>query len=297
MLEVGPGRPYAQPSDAAAAAADGDTIRIAAGTYRDCAVWRNSRLVIEGEDAARTIVTERTCQGKGIFVITGNDVVVRNLTFSGARVPDANGAGIRAEGVGLTVEGSRFIGNENGILSGGQPRGSLIVRDSQFIGNGSCERACAHGIYVGGVALFRVERSRFVGTREGHHIKSRALRTEVLDNEIDDGPDGTASYLIDVPNGGAVLIRGNRMRKGPRSENRSTAIAIGAEGVNRPTPEILIEDNSFVLDGRYRTAFVTNHTATPAILVRNRITGSVQPLRGDGRVTALPPMSRFAVAE
>lgn len=287
VLEVGPGRPYAQPSDAAAAAADGDTIRIASGTYRNCAIWRSNGLVIVGEGAERTFVTEATCQGKGIFVITGNGVTVRNLTLSRARVPDANGAGIRAEGVGLTVEGVHFLDNENGILSAGQPQGDLIVRDSQFIGNGSCERACAHGIYVGRLGLLRVENSRFVGTRQGHHIKSRALRTEVLGNEIDDGAEGTASYLIDVPNGGAVLIRGNRMRKGPRSENRSTAIAIGAEGVNRPTPEILIEDNAFVLEGRYSTTFVTNHTATPAILLRNRIPASVRPLRGDGRV--VPP--------
>ncbi|MBR0649030.1 hypothetical protein GXW78_05105 [Roseomonas terrae] len=288
VLEVGPGRAFAQPSDAAAAAADGDIIRIAAGTYRNCAVWRSNRIVIEGENAATTIVTERSCQGKGIFIITGNDVTVRNLTLSGARVPDANGAGIRAEGAGLTVENLRFLGNENGILTGQERTAWLVVRDSEFIGNGSCERDCAHGIYAGNIGLLRVERSRFIGTRQGHHIKSRAWRTEILGNEIDDGPDGTASYLIDIPNGGAVVIRGNRMRKGPHSQNRSTAITIGAEGVNRPTPEILIEGNSFILEGGYATTFVTNRTGTAARLIRNRIPASVRPLNGDGRVTARP---------
>ncbi len=288
VLEVGPGRAFAQPSEAAAAAQDGDTIRIAAATYRDCAVWRHNRLVIEGEDAARTVVTERTCQDKGIFIITGDGATVRNLTISGAHVPDANGAGIRAEGVGLTVEGVRFLDNENGILAAGRPEGRIVVRDSTFIGNGSCEKACGHGIYAGQVGLLRVERSRFLDTRRGHHIKSRALRTEILDCDIADGPEGTASFLIDIPNGGAVLIRGNRLAKGPRSENRSTAISIGAEGVNRATPEIRIENNGFTLDGRYPTIFVTNHTATPARLSGNRIAGTVRPLRGDGSVTPSP---------
>lgn len=111
-----------------------------------------------------------------------------------------------------------------------------------------------------------MERSRFRATREGHHVQSRAFRTEVLDRDVEDGPECTASYLIEVPNGGAVLLRGNRLSKGPRSGNRSTAISIGAEGVDRPTPEIRIESNVFALSGSYRTLFVTNHTATPALL-------------------------------
>ena len=134
--------------------------------------------------------------------------------------------------------------------------------------------------------LLRVERSRFLGTREGHHVKSRAFRTEVLGCDIEDGPEGTASYLIDVPNGGAVLLRGNRLSKGPRSDNRSTAISIGAEGVDRPTPEIRIELNVFTLEGGYRTVFVTNFTATPALLRGNSLPPTVIPLRGDGRIVS-----------
>src|SRR6185503_3605591 len=136
-------------------------------------------------------------------------------------------------------------------------------RDSSFIGNGSCARACAHGIYTGALELLRVERSRFLGTREGHHVKSRAFRTEVLGCDIEDGPEGTASYLIDVPNGGAVLLRGNRLSKGPRSDNRSTRLSIGAEG-----------------KGSCRTVFVTNYTTTPALLRGNSLPPTVGAARG-----------------
>ena len=96
-LEVGPGRPYAQPSEAAAAAKSGDTVAIAAGEYFDCAVWPQSSLVIEGDPGGGTVITDKTCQGKALFVIPGHDVTVRHLTLTRARVPDGNGAGIRAE--------------------------------------------------------------------------------------------------------------------------------------------------------------------------------------------------------
>ncbi len=60
ILEVGPGRAFRMPSAAAAAARQGDIIRIAPGVYEDCAVWRADRLVIEGEDAERVIIGGRT---------------------------------------------------------------------------------------------------------------------------------------------------------------------------------------------------------------------------------------------
>lgn len=105
-----------------------------------------------------------------------------------------------------------------------------------------------------------------------------------MESEIADGPDGTASYLIDVPNGGDVLIRGNRLQKGPRSEQRGAAIAVAAEGVNRPTPSIRVENNVFEASGGYPTTFVVNFSATPAALHGNRISGGARPLLGIGAV-------------
>jgi hypothetical protein len=283
-LEVGSDKPFKMPSEAAAKAQDGDTISIEPGEYFDCAVWRANNLVIQGTGKPTdTVITDKACMGKGLFITVGNNITVRNLTLTRARVPDNNGAGIRMEGKDLTVDRVRFINNQNGILTG-LTGSSLIVRDSDFVRNGICAPACAHGIYVGQLDLLHVERSRFAETRQAHHIKSRALRTEVINSDIKDGPEGTASYLIDVPNGGSVVIRGNTMQKGPKAENHTCAIMIGAEGVSQPTKEILVEDNTFRFDGNYSTVFVVNLTATEAVLKGNRIPGSVKPLRGDGEV-------------
>ncbi len=282
-LEVGPGKLYTMPSQAAAAAKDGDRIAIAPGEYFDCAVWRANDLVIEGTGPdANAVVTDKTCMGKAIFVIAGNDTTVRNLTLARARAPDMNGAGIRLEGRNLTVEAVKFVNNQEGILGGG-PGSRMIVRDSQFLQNGTCAAACAHGIYAGG-DLLRVEHSRFFETRQGHHIKSRALRTEVIGCDIEDGKNGTSSYLIETPNGGSLLVRDNILEKGPRSENHGAAISIGTEGVTHPTPEIIIENNKFTNDGEYPTVFVRNLTATPAVLRGNKLSGRVTALAGDGSV-------------
>jgi hypothetical protein len=284
-LEVGSDKPMKQPSEAAAAAKDGDHILIAPGEYFDCAVWKADKLVIEGTGKPEdTVITDKTCNGKGLFLTDGEDITIRNLTLTRARVPDGNGAGLRMEARNLTVEHVRFVNNQNGILTNNDVKGSLIVRDSEFLRNGACGGACAHGLYANNLDLLHVERSKFFETHQAHHIKSRALRTEVIDSDLQDGPDGTSSYQIEAPNGGSVVVRGCTIEKGPKSENHTGAIVIGMEGVTQPTREIIVENNSFRVDGNYPSFLVVNQTATEAMLKGNKLAGSAQALRGDGEV-------------
>jgi hypothetical protein len=284
-LEVGAGKLYPQPSAAAAAAHDGDHIMIAAGSYFDCAVWKANNLTIEGAGPANTVITDKTCMGKALFITEGNNITIRALTLTRARVPDFNGAGIRAEGGDLTVQNVHFINNQDGLLAADAPGKKIIVTDSEFIRNGTCESSgCAHGIYVGDLALLRVERTRFFETRQGHNIKSRAKRTEVIGCDIADGPNGTSSYDIEIANGGAVLVRDNKIQKGPKSENHVAAVKIGAEGLTQPTPEIIVEHNTLLVEGDYNSFLVDNLTATEATLIGNTLQGNAKALRGDGTV-------------
>jgi hypothetical protein len=283
VLTVGTGQKYTAPSQVAQIVRPGDTVRIVPGTYFDCAVWTTNNITIEGT-APGVILTDKTCQGKAIFVIHANDVTVKNLTLQRARVPDGNGAGIRAEGINLTIENTRFINNQDGILAGDNPASSIKIVGSDFDHNGACSRACAHGIYVGHIALLRIENTRFFNTLVAHHIKSRAARTELVGNHIEDGPDGTASFEVDIPNGGALVMTGNVLQKGPKNENHTAAVIIGEEGVSQPTAELVFKNNIFTNDGP-PTAFVDNITATPAQLIGNSFKGSgIKPLIGDGVV-------------
>ena len=285
-LEVGPGKPFAVPSAAAAVARDGDRIAIGAGSYSDCAVWTANDLTIEGEGADSTLITGTPCGGKALFITRGNAIVIRGLALTNAHVGDFNGAGIRAEGGDLTVEHVRFVNNEDGILAGSLPGRTIIVRDSAFIGNGTCAGGggCAHGVYVGQIGLLRIERTRFFETREGHHIKSRAERTEIVGCDIADGTFGSASFSVDIPNGGAVLVLNTHIQKGPKSQNHTAAIMIGAEGVSQPTPDIVVQGNVFLVEGTYDAYLVNNVTATEASLRGNTLQGNARALHGDGSV-------------
>jgi hypothetical protein len=230
------------------------------------------------------VLTGKICQQKAIFVIHANDVTIRNISFADAWAADGNGAGIRAEGANLTVERSKFKGNQDGILAGNNPDSWIIIRDSDFYRNGACVNACAHGVYVGHIAVLRIERSRFFGTLIAHHVKSRAARTELIGNQIQDGAVGTSSYLVDVPNGGSLLMRDNILEKGPKTQNSTAAIMIGEEGALQTTSTLLIRHNSFVNDGP-ATVFVRNMTKTAAQLVNNSIQGHrVASLVGRGTV-------------
>lgn len=144
-LQVGADKEYKQPSQAAAAARDGDKVVIDPGEYFDCAAWKANKLVIEGagQKPDDTVITDKTCAGKGLFLTDGQDITVRNLTLTRARVPDGNGAGIRMQANNLTVERVRFVNNQNGIMSNNDIAGTLLIRDSTFIANGGCDGSCA----------------------------------------------------------------------------------------------------------------------------------------------------------
>jgi Right handed beta helix region len=283
VLLVGPRRALQAPSDAAAVAKDGDVVRIDPGDYVDCAIWSASNLVLEAADG-EAHVRDRACAGKAIWVIAGDDVTVANITFSGARVPDENGAGIRAEGRNLTVRNARFYDNENGILAAAVEGSTILIERSLFERNGKCAANCAHGIYVNRIDRLKIVDSAFREQQVGHHIKSGALALEVTGSTIEDGPDGTASYLIDVIAGGEVVIADNVMEKGPKSENWGTAIHIAGEAATPDAPAYRISGNRFRSDNPHEVAFVRNRTVVPAVLESNRIEGNVDPLVGPGTV-------------
>lgn len=262
------------------------TVEIEAGSYSSCAVWTTNDITIVGLGSGAKIAGS-VCSGKGLFVVDGNNVTIKNISFSNAKDADGNGAGIRAEGQNLVVENSVFTDNQDGILTDNTADISLKVANSEFNGNGACSsEGCAHAIYVGYIASLDVENSTFYDTKAGMDIKSRALTTTIVDNSIKGGPNGTSSYLIDIPDGGTLTITGNVLEKGPKSENHTTAISIGEEGHLLASSGMLTEGNTFTNDGPH-TDFVRNESTTSVQLIGNVLLGnSTTPLVGSGTVTS-----------
>jgi Right handed beta helix region len=283
-LVVGPDQKLTSPQAAARAARDGDTIVIEPvdGGYYSCAVWNASRLTIEGEGGG-AVITDTTCEGKAIFVTVGSDITIRNLTFARARVPDRNGAGIRAEGANLRVEHSKFIDNQSGILAASSPKSTIGIFDSQFIDNGACTAArCADAVNTDTLAVLDIERCQFQGTRLGDHILSRAQLTMLIGDKIADGPTGTSGYLVDLPMGGSLVMRDNDLEKGPHSSNPDIAVKVMAGFGAHRVGNLIFVDNRLRADGKARLVFVSNWSGTRAQMNGNTFQGSVTPVSSDG---------------
>jgi hypothetical protein len=284
-LRVGPGERFATPGAAARAAKAGDRVVIAPGVYRNCAVWTAPDVTIEAAPGGEVVITGPICAQKALFVIAAPRVTVIGLTFRGAAFEGGNAAGIRAEGGDLTIRRSRFEDNQNGILTAVNMRTArLRIEDSVFVGNGALIHLCAHAVYANDWALVSILRTRFEATRICHHVKSRALATEIVDSEILDTPGNRASYLVDIPNGGNLLLRNTTLRKGPDHGNPTAAVMLGAEGVRHPTTSLRVIGNRFENLMPRGTNFVENRTATPVLLEGNAIRGPVTVLAGPGEV-------------
>jgi glycosyltransferase involved in cell wall biosynthesis len=272
-LRVGPNTELRRPGDAARIARDGDVIEIEAGTYaQEETVWTQSGLLLRGvHGRARLDHSGRTLAGGGIWEFSGNDIVVENVEFSGARSADRNGAGIKFHGRSLTVRDSSFHDNENGLLTWNDPASEILVERSVFAHNGFGDGK-SHNIYVGRVGRFTLRFSFSHDAHKGHEVKSRAQNTFILYNRLTDEDDGDSAYLIDVPEGGYAYIIGNVLEKGARADNPS-AIAFGAENPSAARGGLWIVNNSFynrLLDA----TFAANRTHLPAWLMNNVLAGA-----------------------
>ena len=246
-LRVGPGEAFEKPSDAARAARDGDTVRIAAGTWRgDVCVWPQNDLAILGAGPDATILDAegRAAAGKGLWVVRGTNVAIRGLSLRGAACPDRNGAGIRHEADGaLAVADCRFEDNENGFLSGVATNAVLTFERCVFRDNGAGDGQ-SHKLYAGRAGRLVLRDCASDHAREGHALKSRALETVVERCVFDDGDDGRSSYLVDCPDGGLVDIERCRFVQSPVAPN-GTMVSIGEESVQPGSSLYLPSDNHF----------------------------------------------------
>lgn len=247
-LPVGPGKTYLVPSAVLVDIRDGDTVLIEPGLYQgDVASWTKNNLVLKGAAKfAHLDAGGKSAEGKAIWVISGKNTVVENIEFSGASVPDQNGAGIRQQGDNLTIRHCYFHGNEDGILGGGGIASEVVIEYSEFAANGFGDGQ-SHNMYISNIKSFTLFNCFSHEARIGHEVKSRASANYILYNRIIDGLNGTASYSVDLPNGGMSFLIGNVFQQGPLSDN-STLVSYGAEGLTNSANDLYIYNNTFVND-------------------------------------------------
>ena len=253
-IRVGPNRLYRKPSEVAQIAKDGDTIEIDSAVYiGDVAAWRQNNLTLKGIGGRAHIrAAGQSAEGKAIWVIKGDNTTVENLEFSGTKVGDKNGAGIRLEGTHLVIRNSSFHDNEMGVLTGRNPDSDVTIEYSEFYGNTVDYRKTGrlgHNIYIGEIRSFTLTGSYVHGAVIGHNVKSRARYNTIQYNRIMDENDGGSSYLIDLPNGGASYLIGNLFHQSPKNDNNAM-ISYGSEGHKYDERTVYVSSNTFVNDDK-----------------------------------------------
>ncbi len=251
------------------------TIEIAPGTYRQCAVQQGGAIHYKARKAGAVVFDSATCEGKAALVLRGQSAQVSGLTFRNMRVGDGNGAGIRLEKGNLTVRQSWFDKSQQGILTGNDPNGRIVIDKVTFSGLGTCENSagCAHSIYIGDYGSLKVSRSRFERGMGGHYLKSRAARHDITANSFDDANGRATNYMIDLPAGGTGTIQENWFVQGRNKENYSAFIAVGAEQLLHRADGLKINGNvaRFVPGLKRGSVFVADWTGHNLAIGENEL--------------------------
>lgn len=279
-LRVGPDERFKLPSEALKAATDGDTVEIVAGEYFDCSRVNADNLTIVGLGAGATF-SDATCDGKAELVVRSNDVTIRNVNFIRARVPDGNGAGIRAEGRNLTIEKARFVNNQVGILAASSPHSVITIKNAVFDDNGACrpDGHCVDTLMVGDIARLHVEKSTLTGARGGMLITSSARRTELVGNTLNDGAKGHAGGLVQAAIG-ALVMEENILAKTTPYTNRRAAVFVLPSGA--PLGELTLTRNQYTNNTGVASALLIDYSGAGVALTGNSISPGDDEISTDG---------------
>jgi hypothetical protein len=259
-LTVGPGQQYATIAAAVAASADGDTLAVQAGTYTNDFAEIGTKITLTAVGGRVTMKATLPLPNEKAILITDTDIAITGFTFTGAHISNrlgGNGAGIRYQGGNLALNKCYFYNNQDGLLGNADPSGSITITASEFAHNGDKTGPSAgytHNIYIGAIARADIENSYFHDANIGHEIKSRAAVTIVNDTRVVDGPIGTASYSIDLPNGGAASLTNDQIEQGPDSQNPAI-VSYGEEGNIIPGSALTVSNTLIEND-------LTAHTPT-----------------------------------
>ncbi len=261
---VGPAQTYTLPSQVKNLVQDGDTIYIDGGIYaNDATKWnkKNLKIIGLGTGNNRTVIqyAGNIPNGKGIFVFETpgacDNAYLENIVFDGAQVADAdgaNGAGIRFQAAGLTVNNCVFMNCQNGILegNGSVTTSNVIIRNSEFYNNGyqlpnSSFSGYEHHLYISASAdTLEVTNCWFHHPRgQGNSLKTRAQRAFILYNLIDEETTGYGSWELNIAQGGLNIIIGNVIIQGPAGANHGI---VGYDAVTNSLEDFYFVNNTVI---------------------------------------------------
>jgi hypothetical protein len=265
IWNVGPTRTYTLPSQVRLLVQDGDTVYIDGGIYtNDATKWikNNLKIIGLGTGSNHTILqyTGDIPNGKGIFVFESpgicDNVYLENIVFDGAQVSNANGgngAGIRFQANNITVNNCKFTNCQNGILegNGSVTSSNVIIINSEFYNNGyqlpndPTYSGYEHHIYISASADTLVVQNCYFHHPRGqaNSLKTRAQRSYILYNLIDEEATGYGSWEINIAQGGLNVIMGNIIIQGSAGANHGI---IGYDAATNSLEDFYFVNNTVI---------------------------------------------------
>jgi hypothetical protein len=220
----------------------GDLLQIGSGTYQQALTIDVDDVTIEG--LGKVVFENATANEKAMFYIKGNRVAIKNLECSGIKVADGNGACVRFEGQGLTLDHVYFHHSQTGLLETSAKGGSIIVQNSRFEQLGHAGQA--HGIYLNTANLL-FDRSLMIAAKDaGHGIKNRGAST-IISKSILATLGSDDSRLVDISNGGQLQISDSILQEGAYSQNFQL-LGFGLEGLKYQDNSVKLTRNLIISD-------------------------------------------------
>lgn len=286
VVRVGPTRTFTTLAAGVAAANAGDTICMDPGDYPDSngVVITKAMRILGVGGRPRLIGVGNLGNQKGL-INSRAELEVVNLEFVGAAVSDAsgqNGAGIRHEAGNLTVRDSKFVDNQNGILTNNNiPTIDVLIEGSTFINNGATSSGPGfgrtHGIYVASGTNAEFRDNYFEGTNNGHHLKTLASGNTVIGNTFENTNEPATlnpSYSIDIERGGNAVVQDNTFIQRSTATNSGIINYGGRTSVDHPDGSLDVIGNT-VINDRSNGSLVRNNSQNGVLanVSGNRIDG------------------------
>jgi hypothetical protein len=206
---------------------------------------------------ARGVMTQLTQtgswvpNGKGWLETLGWDVRIQGFEFANlaqsypGEVGNFAAIKLNADCLGATSIDSIFSHNCTDGVLGGFPGQIITITNSEFAKNGGGD-GYTHNFYLNTASYALVKRVVSWGANVGHCGKARCAAGLVQDSVFADGPNGCASYNLDIPDGGDWTVQNTIIEKGPNGQN-SPLISYGEECANHhPVNNLVVDGCTFI---------------------------------------------------
>lgn len=266
-LQVWPDKSFKKVMDALRVAGDGDTIEVDSWVYEDDVAIITRSVTIRGVGGrAHFYAKSPSFTGKANFITMNANITFDNLEFSGNKVDDRNGAGIRMEGSIpggiITVKNCYFHNNEVAILAGPQTNGVLNIENSEFWYNGVAA-GIASTVNVSTIKALNITNSYFHDTMNGHNVVSYADTLNITNSYFYDGTANT-SFNISMNRGLNSTITGNTFVQTDNGENTHMIL-------NTATQSSIISENTFINNASLGVSAIQNNSLLWITLNNNKL--------------------------